>query len=192
MQGEVKISISFPLAILNHWNIEWVFEFGLINAALVKLVTYRQKCKYAEEKTRPEKNNTIDNDFWARVDFVSVTLISFKPPGTKFSAAEFTVRSLNKWLDLSEVQSTDFPLMKWKHQVPSFFQNKLIICDTFSDPMSLTCLLRNLGPFWHGFLVEKQSMTTSLECSKCFVTGSWKKKWPQTMQNFLLFMCWGE
>lgn len=147
MHGEVKINTYFPPAILNHWNIEWVCEFGLINAALVKLVTYRQKCKYAEEKTRPEKNNTIDNDLWAKVDFASVTLVSLKPPRTKFPAAEFTVRGLNKWLDLSEVQSTYFPWMKWKHQVPSLFQNKLISCDTFSDPMSLTCLLWHLGLF---------------------------------------------
>lgn len=147
MQGGVKISISFPPAILNRWNIEWVCEFGLINAALVKLVTYRQKCKCAEEKTRPEKNNTIDNDLWAKVDFVSVTLVSLKPPRFKFTAAEFTVRSLNKWLDLSEFQSTDFPWKQWKHQVPSFFQDKLISCNTFSDPMSLTCLLWHLGPF---------------------------------------------
>lgn len=142
MQGKVKISICFPPAVLNHWNIEWVSEFGLINVALVEVVTYRQKCKYAKEKTRPVENNTIDNDLWTKVDFVSVTLISLKPPRTKF-----TVRCLNKWLDLSELQSTYFPWMKWKHQVLSFFQNKLISCDTFSDPMSLACLLCHLGLF---------------------------------------------
>lgn len=147
MQGKVKISIYFPPAVLNHWNIEWVSEFGLINAAWVKLVIYGQKSKYAKEKTRPIKNNTIDNDLWAKVDFISVTLVSLKPPRTKFTAAEFTVGCLNTRLDLSEVQSTYFPWMKWKHQVPSFFQNKLISCDTFYDSMSLTCILWHLGLF---------------------------------------------